>query len=370
VGRKIQCVLKHVISCTRTIALNGLYELEIQSVLDDDIRNYIERKSIILSPSGQFYIVYNMSYSSSSGTVTIKAWHIFYYLSYRMCEEHEKYNYPASYAIASVMYEQEQDPRLVQHIFRTSTDLDSDDNKYDINYYGMNKAYALIGSPQSVTALYGGEIYRDNFYFSIKKRMEGSKENAFLIRDGWNCKGINMVVDDSETVTATWGDDNYGNIFGISRVPDGTFPYGVTRYQKYSYNKESYLQEDAAKYYDSHSVPSVSISVDLVSVRRTSKDSAWMQLEEYNVGDSGTVYCELFNTRPDEIDQRIIEQKYDELAQRTLSVKLCDYQRSTFNTDRYSKLLGKDDSSGRRLDVLESGMNSVITRDDISSLFK
>lgn len=350
--RKIQCVLKNIVSCIRTTALNGLYELEIKSVIDDNIINYVDRKSIIKSPSGQFYIVYWMQYDSSSKLVTIKCKHIFYYLAARMCEEKEHDNYNASYAILSVLFEYEQDPRLIEYKFDWSTDLDSDDNLHKINYYGKNKAQALVGDANSICNLYGGELYRDNFYFSIKKKMENSRENAFIIRDGWNTTGIRMTMDDTNTVTALWAEDNFGNIQGSSREIDGTFPYSTVRYQKFSYDDDkSYLAEDSTNYFRTYENPAISYDVSLVSIRNTFKDSPWLELENYGVGDSGIVWFDLIHH---EDVQRITEQKYDELAEQTISVKLGSYRNSITNTDRYAKLLGKDDSAGRRLSALEA----------------
>lgn len=165
--RTITCILKNVVSCIRTTALNGMYELEIQSVIDDDIINHIKDKTIIKSPSGQFYIVYLRQYSSETGLATIRCKHIFYYLTGRMCEESEKIGYNAYYAIASIMYEPEQDPRLIKYDFDYSSDIS---DLHDINYYGQNKAQALVGGSDSVCNIYKGELYRDNFIFSINKK--------------------------------------------------------------------------------------------------------------------------------------------------------------------------------------------------------
>ena len=91
-----------------------------------------------------------------------------------------------------------------------------------------------------------------------------------------------------------------------------------------------------------------------------------MELENYGIGDSGTVYSNIIGYSD---TQRIEEDRFDELSQRMISVKLGSYRNSITNKDRYDKLLNKDDSAGRRLDAIEKNMKGNITRADIENLF-
>lgn len=360
-GRNIKCLLKHVVSCTRVRKLNGLYELEIQSVIDDDIKNYVREKNIIKSPSGQFYIIYWYQYNSSTQLINIKAKHIFYYLAARPVFEKERYGLDCYSALRTVLDDHEAEGFISYDFFVASHIED----KHDFYYFGKQKAYAILGDPNSIVNLYGGEIYRDNFYLSVEKKMEHSRENAFLIRDGWNTTGITYTVDDTDTTTAITAYDNGGNIFADARLP-GVDPYSTHRILTFSYSDLSQLSEDAVAYYAEHQWPARSFNVQLAAIRNTNKDSVWLELENYGVGDSGTVYSDIIGYSD---TQRVMEDRYDELAGRMISVQLGSYRNSITNKDRYDKLLNKDDSAGRRLDAIEKNTNNNITRSDISNLF-
>lgn len=357
-GNKIRCALQNVVSCIRTEVYNGMYELEIKSVIDDNVRNHIKRKMIIKSPSGQFFIVYWMQYDSSTQLVTIKAKHIFYYLSSRLVIHGDLNNVNCWEAIEAVKDDEPQEEGFLSYGFFAMSHIDE---RHDVNYFGEPQGYAIIGDPNSIVNTWGGVLYRDNFYFSIEKVKEGARENAFLIKDGWNTTGIKVTVDDSDSASAIFGYDNAGStMYGVYTGPSDEWPYATVRRQTYSYSNMTQMSQDVDAYYAEHVDALVSFDVPVVSIRNTNKDSPWLELENYGVGDSGTVYSDILGRVE---TQRIIEQRYDELAQRTISVKLGNYRNSITNPDRYSKILAKDDSAGRRLDVLER--NNVISLIDV-----
>lgn len=363
-GNGALCVLRHVISCTRTMVFNGQYELEIQSVVDDDVKNHVKKKNIIKSPSGQFYIIYWMQYDSTTQLVNIKAKHIFYYLSARpVIHEGDFVDYNCYYAMRAVLDDEEQEAGFISYNFTVSSDITE---LKTINYYGQQKAYAIVGNPNSIVNLWGGELYRDNFYFSINHRMENSKENAFLIRDGWNTTGIKMTVDDTNSITSILGVDNVGQVFGISKGPDSGDPYSTYKIIKYSYADISKLEDDVGAYYEQYQSEAISYDVQLATIRKTNKDSPWIEVENFNVGDSGTIYSDVLGIA---VTQKIIEQKYDEIAERVLSVKLGNYRNTIISHDRFAKLIAQDDSPGRRLDAIERHMLTTITKNDIENLF-
>lgn len=361
-GRKIKCVLKHVVSCVRSRKINGLYELEIQSIIDDDIKNYVREKNIIKSPSGQFYIIYWYQYNSNTQLVTIKAKHIFYYLAARPVIHHERDDMECYWSIRAILEDYPQPEGFIKYDFYVASHIEG---RKSWNYWGKQQAYAILGDPNSLVNLYGGELYRDNFYFSIESKMEHSRENAFLIRDGWNTTGITCTVDDSNTTTTIDAYDNGGNFFQGAIGP-GTIPYSTQKILTFSYSDMSQLSSDAYSFWQSNQNPARSFDVQLASIRNTNKESPWMELENYGIGDSGTVYSNIIGYSE---TQRIEEDRFDELSQRMISVKLGSYRNSITNKDRYDKLLNKDDSAGRRLDAIEKNMKGNITRDDIQNLF-
>ena len=82
------------------------------------------------------------------------------------------------------------------------------------NTEGISPVNAIMDSG-GILSVTGGELYRDNFYFSIRKRMENSNDNAFEIRIGYNLKGIKRTVDITTVCTYFQGTDNYGNLFAV-----------------------------------------------------------------------------------------------------------------------------------------------------------
>lgn len=367
-GEKVIGVLRNVISCTRTIAVNGVYELSIKLCYDKSMFNLIKRQNVVRSPSNQLYFIYSYSYDTTNGTCDIRCKQIWYYLAGRPVLEGEIHGYACYWAIAAMMRDTTPAAGLVNYTFDYSSDIQfNPDDLKTLNFETKNKVYALLGAPGSICNLYGGEIYRNNFRFSINSKMEGSRENAFLIRDGFNSLGIKITFDDTDTVTRVNGADNLGYESYRLRNPDSSFSHERIVNQKYSYSDISNLSQDVSDYFGEHWLEKVSIEVSLDTLRRSSKDSEWLSLESYNVGDSGTVHIEELGYTE---TQRIIEQTYDELNGIVTSIKLGQYRDSILYKDRFSKLLAADDSSGRRLDALESSMTNTISKQDIQNLFR
>lgn len=352
-NRKIIAVYeKSLISCTQEKALNGKYAVDFTLVAGVDDDSKLKPKEYFRAPDGQLYIIYRVERDVSLNfpKVTVRGEHIWYYLSRRIVYESETQNFNALYAISMILNDPKPEP--VKFTFDFQTNLG--DQAYQVNWYGQTKAQALLGASDSVVNLYGGELYRDNFYFSIDKKLQNSKENAFLIAEGWNMTGIKEVVDDSDNYTSITGEDNYGQMFAISWIAGRDFPYQVDRFKKFSYSSAdiSYLSKDVTDYFDQHSTPNVSYSVTLSKV----KDPVFQQFQEFDVGDSGVIYSYTLGTF---VTQRVIERKKDLIKEEVTSVKLGNVLPSTLYGNRFSSTIATSDSSGRRLDAVENELRRM-----------
>ena len=74
---------------------------------------------------------------------------------------------------------------------------------------------ALIGEENSFINRWGGELFRDNFRFSINSIMENSQTSG-VIRYATNMTEIEFTEDDSELLTDLIAWDNFGQKKTIS----------------------------------------------------------------------------------------------------------------------------------------------------------
>ena len=203
---------------------------------------------------------------------------------------------------------------------------------------------ALVGADNCMINRYGGELYRDNFYVSINKRMQYAKDDAFNLRYSLDVKGITQEIDYSDFCTQLHTIDNWGNEFWvIYQGVKWAIHHNRTRSVKFNYPESDgameNLSRDSMAYWETVSVPKVTYKVQIASLKNDPRYADFIELQNYNYGDSGTIYCpELdINTK-----QKIIEVEKDEVTGDVISMALGNVRESIIRP----KYMGSTISSG------------------------
>ena len=155
----------------------------------------------------------------------------------------------------------------------------------------------LLGN-DGFTANFGGDLYRDNFYFSINEHMEHHLENSFDIYVGLNLNGIRRIVDTSELCTHYTAYDKFGSGVSVFWDIQGGIPHHIVRSQEYDFG-ENYEESDmnligheAKKYFGLHMEPQISYEISLEDLRNNPDFSEFSNNPRYKVGDRGRIYDE------------------------------------------------------------------------------
>lgn len=234
--------------------MNGEYSLTLEHPIDDSGKWKYIRESNIIKCQGQLFTVKRVEWnhtSMKSGTVTAYCEHIFYQLNdlWIFGEENrepEKFTYCKN-AMDSIMsrYSSYDTPEM----YRYSFDWDSDWTfqipwTLIIDGSGQTPVEKLIGSGGIIDEK-GGELYRNNFHFSINERMENAEDNAFDLRFGADLCGLKRTVDTS--TLALWQkltDEETGFWYAISYNGDNfplfQFPHNILRSKTIRYEQDFY----------------------------------------------------------------------------------------------------------------------------------
>lgn len=374
----------HPQKCESVQDLNGDWSLTIDYIMSDkdDAWKFLRPYNIIMNSQGQLFPIYSVTKKINSNGLPVlsaKARHIFYYLNDKIVRNVNIDYYACYWAINSIYQNIEwgYGNDLVDYSFNYYSNLPNDFLK-SAKYDGESAAYCLLGGAESIVNLYAGELYRDNFYFSINDRMEYCRENAFNLIHGWNLIEVSETTDVSEKITKLEAEDNMGHSASIARVPDRTFPHQVLKYIKISYSSEKESRNfnsndpeiyernkafDTDGYYIENMNANVSYDVNFQDLRNTNLAKDWQDLERLNVGDYGTVYSQMLDIST---EQRVISKTIDEITGRVTKMKLGNFKPSALHISRYEKMLNTDDSNSRRLDNVEDRLKELESREEDS----
>lgn len=344
------------LSCESTQVLNGDWSLTMEYLMSDkdDAWRYLVPHNIVRLHNGQLFPIYWMQRKvNSSGlpVVSIRARHIFYYLNDKITRNVEYYG--NCYAHINDIFNQADFGRgsgFTDYDFTYGSNIGS---LKTIKFDGCSIAYALMGAAESVLNLHNGELYRDNFYFSINDRMEGCRDNAFNLIHGFNLTEVSETLDYSEMVTDLITEDNLGHWLRTSLEPGAGIPHQVLRYQKLSYsdNDENQFLSDTDELYLKNFEPIRTYDVNFVDLRKTNKARDWQDIERLKIGDTGHIYSSMLGNIS---AQKIIQIKTDEISQRVKSMKLGDFKHNSMHQNKYDLILQNDGSDSRRINVLEA----------------
>lgn len=294
--------------CRVSEELNGEWSLYMEHPVDTDGKWTYLLEYNILKIMGQLYVIYkvDVQYNGGKGIVKVYADHIFYQLS---CG----FVYPADNGIPDVPKVQNVINRIMtrsdfhhesgQTFYAYTYNSNIERTEQTVNYEyditsGATTTELLMGG-NGVISQRGGELYRNNFYFSLNNRMENAYENGFELRVGRDLRGIKRSVDLSTVCTYFKGIDNYGNWFAISYTPGGIerqMPRHVVRGAKFNYDKYEGSMErltaDCYAFFGENCRPKITYTIDLIDVRNNPDFAVFTNNPRYKVGDKGIVYDE------------------------------------------------------------------------------
>lgn len=197
------------------------------------------------------------------------------------------------------------------------------------SYYNVNLLASLIGVDNCMINRFGGELYRDNFYFSINERMENAVDNAFNLR--YNCEmeedGLSQSIDASDVCTKLDAVDNFGNGFSWFYTVEGgqwAFHHHRERMVKFNYSDSAtamdQLGRDSGALWKTIGTPKVTYLINLAQIESDPRYSDFVtQLSKVRYGDRGIISCpELgFSTT-----QQVTEVEFDYIRGRIVSLCL------------------------------------------------
>lgn len=187
-------------------------------------------------------------------------------------------------------------------------------------YENKTMTEALIGTDNSFVNVWGGELYISGHYFSINKRKENSRDNAFKLAYSYNVESITATYDASSVNTILYAKNQKTGEVIVKKGTDLS-PFPRTIYHSFSYDDTNVgnFRSDVDKYFSDISKVKVSYSVNLAELRNTEEYADFEILDSCEVGDTGLIYDSDLGI---ETTQKIIGKKVDVLTQETKSLEL------------------------------------------------
>lgn len=307
------------VSCDINEELNGEYSLDYEGIIDDMGKwTYIKEMNYIKA-LGQIFRInkVNTSYNGNKGKVTATAFHVFYAMNdLALYPGGRLVFYPNGVpdgATTKMEY-------LLESIFRTTLKIGVKDGQKFYNYSyssdivnvssavanekwgklgsleGKSSPTNLIMNSDGLISNFGGELYRNNFYFSINQRREHAVDNAFDIRIGKNLKGIQRVIDTSTWFTYLIVYNNHGERIETSYtdVIFSNVRQNIIKIVKYNQDEPNIelLNQYSEKLWWENATPLVSYKVNIQEVTENKDFIDYADKPSYNVGDSGVIYDE------------------------------------------------------------------------------
>ncbi len=337
--------------CTSYHELNGRWDVELTHPIDEWGRwKTILPQNVLKINDQLFRIDEHTSVSGTSGIyIRVHAKHISYDLADEYIKSYSGENLNGMEFIRAMFGAClfNEDSSYDKYNFYYNSDIESRTGQVEISSKSLLNT--LIGGDDCLINYLGGELYRDNFYFSINQRMEGAEDNAFALKYGFDMVGITQKIDYSEFATWMEADDNCGNWFAVSYV-GGIYPihHHIHTYRHFNYSNTDVsdsmgrLARDTQDIFGQLYVPKVSYEVNIASLKNEPKYSGFLDLQNYRLGDKGTIECDLLDIRT---TQEIIAVEKDELTGDIKKIKLGNEVHSLIRPAYKADTVSKGNSS-------------------------
>lgn len=316
-------------SCRVVEELNGAYEITLEHPADGDGAWLQILELNILKVLGQLFTINRIvhSFTGSSGKLTAYATHISYQMADGWVYEAQIDAEDGQHAIEQIQAatETHNGPERLEYKFTGTSDIEM---PYKAELSECTPIAALIGTDsKSLINQLGGELYRDNFRFSINTVMEGAQEDAFYIRVGLNLCGIDRDVDYSSFCTYFRATDNYGQTWAVSYVPTAKFAHNVVRSKTFKYDEPDTdrLAADGMAAFKENSEPKITYRIVIKDLRNNPDYAQFENLNRCRVGDWGWIHDERLGIAT---KQKVIKTVRDGITGELLEVTLGNFERS------------------------------------------
>jgi phage-related protein len=359
----------HPTSCTITEELNGTYEVAMEHPIDKEgnWKQLVEFN--ILKVQNQLFTIDDITHSfeGNEGKVTLTASHIFYQqadgyvfdkdrdVKIKIDEKTVKKALDSVYT-HTVQFKGQPGETINLFNFQWESDINK---PYFLETEGKNPVDVIMGTEDSILNACGGELYRDNFYFSLKERMEGALDNAFDIRVGLNLIGIERHVDVREAATWLSFDDKFGNHISLSYVPEGVrFPHHVVRKVKFNYDEDigyEAFREMAYAFFRENCYPLITYTIKVEDLRQN-PDFADYKFFRLKVGDTGRVYDKRLGIN---ITAEIIRTVTDGITGKVIEVTLGNIAKSLTRPSRMANIISRGTASDKLNDKIQEDIKDT-----------
>lgn len=321
------------ISCLVTENFNAGWNVTLEHPRDSHGKWRYLVEFNILKVLGQLFVIKSVTYTSNS--VSVYAEHVFYQLNDAWIMPNSNiYGENGKQILQNILENSTLKASSSDTIYRfeCGSDLNAENAEVDLSAVASNKwqplrnattPLDLILGSDGFTANFGGDLYRDNFYFSLNKHMENHLENSFDIRMGLNLKKITKKSDISELCTHFTVFDKFGSGFSVFWSVHGGIPHHIVRSQTIDFG-ENYTETDmnllayeARKYFGQHMQPTISYEINLEDVKNSPDFAEFANNPRYKVGDRGRIYDETLNV---DIDAHIMRTVKDGITGKTLEI--------------------------------------------------
>lgn len=190
---------------------------------------------------------------------------------------------------------------------------------------------AIVGADNCLITRYGGELYRDNFYFSVYDRMQYARDNAFRLRYSLDMTEISQTIDYTDFCTELHGRDNFGNEYAIWWNEGVSWAVHHPRQRAVSFTYSDFdtafdsLVHDVEALFFASDYPKVTYEMSLANLKNDPRYADFLQLQDYHYGDSGSIYCPELGI---DTVQKIVAEQRDELTGDVLRMTLGNLKNS------------------------------------------
>lgn len=355
--------------CKITEELNGMYELYMVHPIDEPGKwKYLIEMNIIKA-EGQLFRIYmkdtSMEADGSMNRV-IYARHIFYDLNDKLLHEvrpESKNGYDFIDWIMTHMHQDNEYGDYAFYDFSYASDITDTATSY---FNAMSPVSALIGADNCMANRLGGELYRNNFYFSVNKHKENSKTKAFNIRYGADMLKVRETIDYTNICTNLIAYDNYGSWYAISYTgTEHLHHHHVTKQVNFTYDEFNYEQfkKDTEAYFETVYLPKTTYEVEFAALKNDKLYADFLDLQSMNVGDSGIIHNEelgIDNT------QKIVKKETDAITGETIAVTLGSFKGSIVRADSFAQTVSTgNDTISNQILALQNTLNQTIAKNMI-----
>lgn len=331
-------------SCEISEELNGAYELTLTHPIDSTGKWKQLLEMNIIKARGQLFRIYNKTTklnSDGSRERTVNARHIFYDLNGRLLEDSRPTDKSGHDFIDYIMndtFDSDPEGHYTAYDYTYTSDITETATAY---FQGVSPVAALMGEDNCFINRFGGELLRDNFYFSVNQRRESSKDHTETITYGIDMLEVEETVDYTDMCTYLKCYDNFGNGWFVSYIPTVRLAHDVCKEVRFNYEVSDMgqLRKDGQSYFDSVCVPHVSYTVVFANLKNVELYKDFINLQNYNIGDTVNIYCEELDITT---NQKIVKKTVDAITNNTISIELGASRSSLTRKDKFGNTIAKN----------------------------